>query len=336
MPFLIKKATTFRASSIGDCLMGKYFLEQVHGAFPEAQCTLLIGSRKKMISELLKGYPWIHIVEANRRSPLSVLRAFIKLFASDITLTQYSAEGNFSTASKFFARLITKSGKLIGFADRFYMNRFLYDQLIPYNEHQAIALHEEEAAKAGGLRLSVHSRELRFIKNFEVLKRFAVERNNYVLVHLFSGHKGRGLHPESAHNLLRELARNISFPLLLSGSEAERPLLEQYADGIKNIRVIAGETDVQELINLIDGSRAMVSVDTGAAHIAAHLGKKLFVIVSCPALNWWRPPQYRADYISIISEIEKCAPHRSGNFPPCMNEINWERIAQQIAHSIKP
>ena len=85
--FSIKKALTLRASSIGDTLMGKYFLENIHAAFPAAKLTLLVGSRASMIRELFAAYPWLTIVEVNRHHPANVVAAWREFQAGAVSVT---------------------------------------------------------------------------------------------------------------------------------------------------------------------------------------------------------------------------------------------------------
>ena len=81
MSKFVKKALTFRASSIGDALMGKYFLENIHKEFPEAICGLLVGSRGKMLRELFSAYPWLEVWEVNRKKIIIKIGAKISFLS---------------------------------------------------------------------------------------------------------------------------------------------------------------------------------------------------------------------------------------------------------------
>ena len=151
----VRKALTFRASSIGDCLMGKYLLENIHAQFPEAQCSILVASKGPMIRDLLAAYSWIDVVEANTKHPRTIFTALKKLYPSDVTITQYSGRGVFSTASKLFARLLTRYGRLAGFTDAWPLNRFLFDCLIPFSMRRAMRLHECNALEALDIPVSI-------------------------------------------------------------------------------------------------------------------------------------------------------------------------------------
>ncbi|MEK7114207.1 MAG: hypothetical protein AAB850_01520, partial [Patescibacteria group bacterium] len=101
----IKKALTFRASSIGDCLMGKYLLENIHAAYPHARLGIVVASRAEMIRDLFAAYPWLEVIEANRRNPVSLFSLWKKYHESDLVVTQYAGKlgGKFGLASKLFA-----------------------------------------------------------------------------------------------------------------------------------------------------------------------------------------------------------------------------------------
>ena len=108
----IKKALTFRASSIGDCLMGKYLLENIHVQFPSARLGIVVGSRGAMLRDLFAAYPWLEIIEANRRSPSALFSLLKNFYGSDLVITQYAGKpcGRFSFRSKLFARVLAKRG----------------------------------------------------------------------------------------------------------------------------------------------------------------------------------------------------------------------------------
>ena len=50
---------TFRPGSIGDCLMAKYFLENIRAVHPDTRATIAVPTRKAMVQDLLAAYPWI-------------------------------------------------------------------------------------------------------------------------------------------------------------------------------------------------------------------------------------------------------------------------------------
>jgi len=323
----INKALTLRAASIGDTLMGKYFLENIHAAFPDAQLTLLVGSRWKMISELLIAYPWLNVVEVNRKHPLGLVQAWQHLRGQDLTLTQY-AESPFSLPSKLFARLVTRRGGFFGFYDRFWGNRFLYDKVVPFEgeeKSEGMIVEEQKTLKAANIPVSISDLRLSYLADTEAPKHFGLEPKKYVIAHLFSGNEGRSVSQTKRIALVRSLRESLPQEqlLVLTGvtNEYERAL--EAARGMNGVVVLAGKTTLQELINLIVGARGVLALDSGAAHIAAHLGVPLVVLTRTVARRgWWSEAMYGGKP-TVLSNLaaDDLAP-RDEIYPPSLEGID--------------
>lgn len=337
----IRKALTFRASSIGDCLMGKYLLENIHIESPQARLGIVVASRGAMIRDLFSAYPWLEILEVHRRNPITIFSLLKNFYGSDLVVTQYAGKkgGRFSFASKLVARLIAKSGGLVGFADASRLNGMLYDKLVPIRSDSAVAEHDRAALRAADISLSLPFPKMKYIKDSGVLAKCKLEANTYIVVHLFAGNKSRGLSPDKKSELLTALSKK--FPdtrLVLSGGASDRAEALRVSEGIP-VTVIAGEATLQEMMNLISESRGVVSVDTGVAHLAAQLGKPLVVLTTCAFVgaNWWLPGQYGNDApITVCSRGDLCAAgHGYKEYPDCMNEIDMEEVASRAAIAVR-
>lgn len=328
----LRKALTFRASSIGDCLMGKYLLQNIHTQFPEARLGIVVASRGAMITDLFAAYPWLHVIEVNRRSPKALFSLWRDFRGSDLVVTQYSGKkgGRFGLASKFVARILAKRGGLVGFNDPSKWNSVLYDHLVPVRFDIAVAEHDREALKAAGVPVSLPFPTLTFVQDDDVLAKFQLKAGQYVVAHFFAGGIGRSLNPEKCRELLTALRRKFpgDISIVVSGASADRESAFAIAHGIE-VKVIAGESTLQEMMNIIQQSRAVVSVDTGMAHIAAQLGKPLVVLRTCLGRNWWFSGQYGEDApITIFSRDDLCSLcHVYRDYPACINAIDVEGAA---------
>jgi ADP-heptose:LPS heptosyltransferase len=332
----IKKALTFRASSIGDCLMGKYLLENVHAHYPKARLGLVVASRAGMIRDLFATYPWLEVIEANRRTPRALFSLLKGFYGSDLVVTQYAGKqgGKFSLASKFIARALVKRGGLVGFIDASRWNSVLYDTLVPVRSDIAVAEHEREALRTAGLPVVLPFPTLQYVKDAGALRKYGLEEGKFIVVHLFSGSAARGLHPDRKRELLAALAQKLpSTRLVISGGANDKEEALRAADGLP-VKVIAGEATLQDMMNLIKQSRAVVSVDTGMAHITAQLGKPLVVLHSCLGANWWFLGQYGKNApITAFSRNDLCASgHRYKKYPDCMMAIDIEEVVQKVSY----
>lgn len=331
----IKKVLTFRASSIGDCLMGKYLLENIHAAYPRARLGIVVASRGEMIRDLFAAYPWLEVIEANRRSPRALLSLWKDFHGADLVVTQYAGKpgGRFSFWSKIFARILAKQEGLIGFADASAWNEMLYDRLVPIHASDAVAEHDRAALRAAGVSIMLPFPTLQYAEDRDVLHRFKLEAGKYLIVHLFAGNAGRGLHPDKKHELLAALMRKLpDIRLVISGSTSDREEALRATENLP-VKVIAGEATLQEMMNLIAHSCAVVSVDTGMAHITAQLGKPLVCMRTCVGRNWWLHGQYDSDAPIAVFDCDAVCKngHFAKAYPACMNAINMEEVAQKIS-----
>lgn len=307
--------------------MGKYLLENVHAQFPQAQCGIVVADHGDMIRDLFAAYPWLEVIEANRRSPRALWSLLKNFHGSDFVVTQYAGKegGRFALASKLAARVLAKRGGLIGFADASKINGLLYSKVISFSRQEPPASLEREALAVTGIPLKREWPTLEYVSMLSVTEKFNLAPKGYVVVHLFAGNKSRGLHPDKKRELLVALHKELpDMRLVISGGDKDREEALQIAEGL-GASVIAGETTLQEFMNLIKESRGVVSVDTGVAHMTAQLNTPLVVLVGCLGRHWWQEGQYRPEAsITVFSRADLCAEgHRiSDGYSECLGEIS--------------
>ncbi len=317
----MKSVLVFKPGSIGDCLMAKYFLENVRNTHPEARYAVAVSVRVKMVRNLFAAYPWIEVIEANRRSLWGLLRGG----RHDFIVTPYTG-GVFPLRSKIVARFLAST--LIGYSDTSSFNRFLYNKVIPLvGRSRAPRLLECDALRALGLPVVVEKPTFNYLSQPGLLSRLGLQENKYVVVQLFSGSDARGLSPERKRALINVLGKILPVPLVLNGLPDEISKLSTLPAG-----VLGATTTLQELAHLIDHSAAMVSLDTGAAHIAAHLRKPLVVLASCIQAQWWSESMYGKDARTLFTCPEACPHgHDYSGYAKCLDAIDVDAVAAQAA-----
>lgn len=328
----VRKAVVFRAGAIGDALNAKYLLENVHAAYPDAQCCLVVASRAAMLRDLFAAYPWIEVREVNRKDPRSVLRLIRDFCGSDLVVTAYTKKGGrFALPSKLVGRLLAKHGGYIGFEDASRLSLYLYDRILSGEQARAPRLHEQDALRAAGVPITIEHEKLAYVPQPELLARLGLAGKKYLIVHLFAGSENRGLSNEKRQSLIDALARELpNVPLLLTGSKAERTYIEKLKLP-KNASIVAGDLSVQELAALIDYSTCMISVGTGPSHIASNLGKPVIVLVTCVGIPWVGEEQYGEHAAApIFSDTAACAGEHdySRPHPACMEGIDMNEVAR--------
>lgn len=331
---IIKKAVTFRASSIGDCLMAKYLLENIHIEFPQAKYGIVVAGKAGMIKDLLKAYPWIDVIEASRRSISGVIGLWRKYRGSELVVTQYTGKRGrtFSLSSKIMAWILARKGGFVGFADSFRFNNWLFDVCLPVQSEKSVADHEREVLHAVGVPLQLPFPKMDFIKDDQVLGRFGLVAGKFMIVHLFAGGAGRGISREKKKDILTALLKHSpDINVVVSGGKEN---VSEIDEVIKDTPVIsiAGRTTLQELMNLISQSLVVLSLDTGVAHITAQLAKPLIVLRTCVAPNWWFNEQYGSNApINVLSCDEICAKgHVYKDYPECIDGISLEEVKKVL------
>ncbi len=328
----IRKVLTFRAASLGDALLGKYFLENVHAAYPSAQCFLLVPMRGEMVRDLLRAYPWIIVLEVSRRKPLSIFHAFKVLFGTDLTLTQGVSFGSFSLFSKLFARLVTKGGGLMGYHDAFRFNHLLYDTILETSSTKAVFLHDQDALRAAMVPIVTHKLFYDAPEVPGILRKFSLTVDHYVILHLFSGSINRGLSKESMVRItdtVSDFARG-TYTVVLTGGKGDQKTLDTLAEQFGVVSV-GGRTTVSEMAHLIKYAKLVVSVDTGAAHMASGLGKRTIVLRSYQTANWWQPEQY-TELVTVLTG-EKGNDEtdiRIHPYPHSLNSIDMHALRSEL------
>lgn len=333
----IKKVLTFRASSIGDALLAKHFFENIHVQYPDARCALVVAGRAAMIRDLLAAYPWIEVIQANRRSISSLWHLWRNFAHCDVVVTPgVKPGGRFGFASKIAARLLARPGGFIGFDDGQAINRYLYDTLLPYDAQKAPRLLEQDALRAAGLAIAIPDLSLTHIPQPQILQNLGLESKKYVALHLFAGADSRGMSQEKRQALINALSeRYPDVPIVLTGTAVEAGLIKQLTLP-RGIVIAAGKGSVQDLATLIVASAVMVSVGTGPSHMASHLKHPLVVLVVCNGMHWCGTEQFgeaSGQYTHVHSCIACCGKTHasSGDLSPCIEGISLPAVLADVA-----
>ena len=142
----------------------------------------------------------------------------------------------------------------------------------------------------------------------------------------------RGWKPKHFAQLAHELLRR-EVGVVLTGSAEDRAETERIVQGLPpdQIRSIAGHTSVRELAAIIGSLDLLVSVDTGAAHIAAALGTPLAVLWG-PAIYAQTRPVSSSSPIRIVQVPVPCAPcYGTPLMKSCTQNICMDGISADIS-----
>ena len=131
------------------------------------------------------------------------------------------------------------------------------------------------------------------------------------------------------------LAENLSARIVLIGAADEIEISQKVAAQMRQpVLNLTGKTKLAESVALLSVADALISNDTGPAHIAAALGRPTFVIFGPTEPKTTRP---YGPSVEIIREPPECAPCMLRDCPidhRCMTAVTPARIAALVTAKI--
>jgi heptosyltransferase II len=109
----------------------------------------------------------------------------------------------------------------------------------------------------------------------------AAEKTDAVIININSEAVSRRLPKEKAISIIAAVRSKINNPLILVGSHKEAAFVEEVFNALpdkNNISNKAGKTNLPELMQLFTGCKALLTTDSGPAHVANALGVHTIVL----------------------------------------------------------
>jgi ADP-heptose:LPS heptosyltransferase len=152
----------------------------------------------------------------------------------------------------------------------------------------------------------------------------------YVVVHPGASVPARAPVPELCAGYVRALARD-GWHVVVTGSPGERDLTRLVAgeDGLD----LGGRTGLAELASVIAGAAAVVTGNTGPAHLAAAVDTPVVSLFAPTVrLGAWRP--WRVPHIVLGDQDAPCAASRARQCPvaghPCLAGITAREVTEAV------
>ena len=134
--------------------------------------------------------------------------------------------------------------------------------------------------------------------------------------------------PEGFASLASAITKNYGLQCVLTGGSPDRSMADKIIDITGNTVIdLAGKTSLQELIEVLAGSSAVVSCDTGPMHLGVALGKEVIALFG-PA-DPSRTGPYRGH---VIQKQLHCVPcnRRTCSDPVCMTSIQTDDVMEKV------
>ena len=127
------------------------------------------------------------------------------------------------------------------------------------------------------LELSNPSFPAQSILNKKTLEIVGTDTLKWIGIAPFAVHEGK-MYPLDLMKKVIETLSNAHKILLFGGGQKEIDILNSFESGFKNVINLAGKLSLSEELDVISKLDVMLSMDSGNAHLAAMLGKKVITI----------------------------------------------------------
>jgi len=158
----------------------------------------------------------------------------------------------------------------------------------------------------------------------------------YIVVHPGASVPARAASPGRCAEYARALAGHVG-RVVVTGTRAERPLTRAVAG--EWALDLGGQTGLAELAAVLAGAAAVVTGNTGPAHLAAAAGTPVVSLFApvVPAERW-RP--WGVPHVLLGAQDAPCAGSRARHCPvpghPCLDEVTADEVVAAVRRLVGP
>src|SRR5262245_41717738 len=337
----IQRVLLLRLERIGDLLMTLDAIAAARAAWPDASIDLAVGSWNRDLAQLIPGVgtvitldvPWLAREGQGDRWTTLIARAREVRGRYDVVV-------NFEPdiRSNFLAWLTgaqRRAGYWTGGGGSFLTDALEFNPTSHVSDN-SLRLIRTASGQPGGaqnqqtpLRLSVPA---------DVRKRAVAQLGTsnrpIVGVHVSGGRESKQWHLDRFADVARRLTRDHGATIVLTGSAADRPMVETVLSQLKDIRVVdvAGAMDLVTLAGLLAELDLLVTGDTGPMHIASAVGTPVVALFGPADPRRYGPRSPAQRIIRVDLPCSPCGqvrlpPERCrGHVPDCMDGIQVDVV----------
>jgi lipopolysaccharide heptosyltransferase II len=312
---------------LGDVVMSTAFVSAVHQLYPEARIDVIIKKELAGIADLIPDLHQIHTFSKQEYKGLSGVFRFGKALRFEKYDLFFCMPDSLSSAVMGWA---TGAKKRIGFGKegRFFLLSSSYKK--PLNIHRVdeyVSLLEQFTGK------KITERSVRL----EV--KASGQHNNLVVVNFNSEAVSRRMPLDTGKQLINLLTNTFkSAKFIVVGSPKEKEYVDELLNDAENGRRLenyAGKTSLEGLCNLMASARAVLTTDSGPAHLANAVGVPTITLFG--AGNELNTAPYNKQYLTVLRagklECEPCIRNtcKLYGIPKCMQLIDEMEIINTLS-----
>lgn len=162
-------------------------------------------------------------------------------------------------------------------------------------------------------------------------------RQEFIVVSINSEAQSRRLTVEKAVAIIEAAQKEVGLPVTLIGAPKEAAFVAQVYSLLKEpqgVQNMCGKTNLAGLTELLASAAAMISTDSGPAHLANALGTPVVVLFG--AGNEQNTAPYNADWVRIVRlnklSCEPCTKNICQRYPvpQCLQQLDEQLIVQAL------
>jgi lipopolysaccharide heptosyltransferase II len=312
---------------LGDVVMSTAFVSSVRQLYPEAQIDVIIKKELAGIASLIPNLHKVHLFSKQEYSGLSGVFRFGKTLKKERYDLFFCLPDSLSSAIMGWA---TAARKRVGFGKegRFFLltNSFKKPSGL-HRTDEYISLLEQFTGK----KISIG------VVKLEVKP--GTKTDSLVVINFNSEAISRRMPVDKGIHLINALTNTFkSTRFALVGSPKEAAYVDQLLAGAENsdrIENYAGKTNLEGLCELMAGARAVLTTDSGPAHLANSLGAPTIVLFG--AGNEHNTAPYNKQNLTVIRagklECEPCVRNTCELYgiPKCMQLLDEMEIINALS-----
>jgi heptosyltransferase I len=325
-PTETRRIGVLNSTNIGDTVLLSPVLEDLAASFPEAEVLLFAGRANLALARLIEG---VRAVPLQLSSPLAALRT--------VRAQQLDVAIDFDQWPRVEPVYCLLSGArwTAGFRSVGQHRHHAFDAHVEHSK----AMHELDNYRRLAALLGVDSRTQPRLRPPGAVPPEELPPSPYAVFHLWPTGVRSEL-KEWPWERWRELAHELDardLTVVLTGSAIDAPRTAQFvaSSGELAPRLVnaAGKYDLAQVVDLLSGSRCVVSVNTGVMHLAAAAGAPTVGLNGPTSERRWGPIGERA--VSVNSALDGCGYlhfgwEYRGRREDCMLGIPVDRVLDAV------
>ncbi len=345
----VQRVLLLRLERIGDLLMVLDAIRDARAAWPDATIDLAVGSWNESLARLIPEISGLEIADAPwlAREAGGSWRGLLRQ-ARRWRATRYDLAINFepdirSNLVAWLSGAPRRVGYWTGGGGAFLTDARAYRTTSHVSENArrlvARAARREVPAAVTRARLAPPADA---VARAEAL--LAGARRPLVGVHASGGRESKQWHLDRFAAVGRRLAQLRSATIVLTGSPADRALVDEVRGGLGDVPVVdaAGGLDLPALAALLGRLDVFITGDTGPMHLAAAMGAPVVALFGPSRVERYGP---RADRQRILRVDLWCSPcgrvrlppeRCRGHVPDCMDAIQVDPVVAAAIELLTP